>query len=132
MQTVVESHGSVKDHMAGLYRILASALRECPCCGGPLIGHGRRRRWVVSLQGVLEILIQRMICKACRRTFSLLPRMLYAFRQCARSLVARIRFLWEPGLRSMADVRHMLVAACPSLASRLSLPSLYRWAAHTT
>ena len=132
MQTVVESHGSVKDYMAGFYRILASASRECPCCGGPLIGHGRRTRWVVSLEGVFEAPIQRMICKACRKTFSLLPRILYAFRQCTRSLVARVRSLWERGLRSMADVRHMLVAACTSLESGLYLPSLYRWAAHTS
>ena len=132
MQTVIESPDSVKDYMGGFAQVLASASRECPCCGGELIGHGRRRRWVVSLEGVFDISIQRMICKKCGRTLSLQPRLLYAFRQCTRDLVARIRSLWERGLRSMADVRHVLVTACHALESRLSLPSLYRWAAHTT
>jgi len=132
MQTTLESHDSVKDYMAGFCRILASASRKCPRCGGPLIGHGRRTRWIISLRGVFRVPIQRMICKACRKTFSLLPQILYAFRQCTRSLVARVRLLWERGLRSMADVRYMLVAACPLLESRLSLPTFYRWAAHTS
>lgn len=132
MQIVVESPDSVKDYVVGFAQVLALASRDCPCCGGELIGHGRRRRWVVSLEGVSNISIQRMICKDCGKTFSLLPRILYTFRQCTRNLVARIRSLWERGLRSMADVRHVLVTACHALESRLSLPSLYRWAAHTT
>jgi hypothetical protein len=110
-------------------------LRVFDCCGsvkeyvaGFLIGHGRRTRWVVSPEGVFEVLIQRMICKACGRTFSLLPRVLRAFYQCANGLVARIRSLWERGLRSMSDVRYILVGACTALEGRLHLSSLYRWA----
>lgn len=132
MQIVFESLESVRGYVAGFAQALTSASRDCPCCGGELIGHGRRRRWVVSLEGVFWVPIQRMICKACRRTVSLLPRILHVFRQCTRSLAARINSLWERGLRSMTYVRHLLVAACPALESRLSLPSLYRWAAHTT
>lgn len=132
MQRVVDSPDSVKGYVARFARVLPSASQDCPCCGGRLIGHGRRWRWVVSIEGVFWIPIQRMICRVCRRTVSLLPGILYAFRQCTRGLVARIKSLWERGLRSMADVRHMLVNACPSLASKLALPSLYRWAAHTS
>ena len=127
MPRVIDGFGSVKGYVAGFGRVLPSASEDCPC-GGHLIGHGRRWRWVVSLEGVLRIPIQRMICKRCGRTFSLLPRFLYAFYQCARGLVARIRSLWELGLRSMSDVRYMLVGACSALAGRLHLSSLYRWA----
>jgi hypothetical protein len=70
-----------------------------------------------------------MICRACRKTFSLLPRILYAFRSCARGLVDRIRSLWVRGVREMAVVRLRLAEACPSLKPPLS--SLYRWAGHT-
>jgi len=132
MSKVIDGFGPVKDYVAGLTRVLPSASRTCPRCGGRLIGHGRRWRWVVSFEGVCRIPVQRMRCKKCRGTFSLPPGFLHAFRQCAKGLVARIKSLWERGLRSMSDVRRMLVAACPLLASRLSLPSLYRWAAHTS
>ena len=128
MWELVESPGCVKDYEKGFANLLPSASRECPCCRGPLIGHGRRKRWVVSPEGVFEILIQRMICKRCGRTFSLLPRFLYAFYQCARGLVARIRSLWEHGFRSMSDVRYILVGACSALEGRLHHSSLYRWA----
>jgi hypothetical protein len=57
-----------------------------------------------------------------------MPSFLYAFYQCAKSLVGRIRSLWERGLRSMSDVRHILVGACSALKDRLHLSSLYRWA----
>ena len=127
MQKVIDSPESVKGYVAGFGRILASASDDCPC-GGHLIGHGRRFRWTVSPEGVFRIPIQRMICKKCGRTFSLLPRFLYAFYQCARGLVARIGSLWQNGLRSMSDVRHILVGACSALGGRLHLTSLYRWA----
>lgn len=129
MQIVVDSPGSVKGYAARFDRVLASAPRECPRCGGRLKGHGRRHRWVVSLEGVFRVPIQRMICKACRKTFSLLPRILYAFRSCARKLVASIEALWERGKRAMSDVRYLLSVGCPSL--KPPLPSLYRWAGHT-
>ncbi|MHC5054961.1 MAG: DUF6431 domain-containing protein [Planctomycetota bacterium] len=113
--------------MASFNGVLAGASRDCPC-GGRLIGHGRRTRWVVSPEGVFQIPIQRMICKTCGRTLSLLPAFLRAFYQCAKGLAAKIEALWERGLRSMSDVRHILVAACSALRNRLHLSSLYRWA----
>ncbi|MHC4250190.1 MAG: DUF6431 domain-containing protein [Planctomycetota bacterium] len=128
MQTVIDSPDSVKDCVVGFARVLPSASRTCPRCSGRLIGHGRRRRWVVSPEGVFRIPIQRLICKKCGKTFSLLPGFLYAFYQCARSLAARVRSLRQDGLRSMSDVRYMLVGACSALAGRLHLTSLYRWA----
>ena len=127
MLRVFDFRGSVKEYVSGFDGVLARASRDCPC-GGHLTGHGRRTRWVVSPEGVFEVLIQRMICKTCGGTFSLLPRFLYAFYQCARGLVARIRSLWERGLRSMSDVRYILVGACAALEGRLHLSSLYRWA----
>jgi len=129
MQIVIQGPQSVKEYLAGFGDVLAAAPRECPDCGGRLKGHGRRRRWVVSLEGTFRVPIQRMICKACRRTFSLLPRMLYAFRSCTRRLVARVKSLWERGLRTMADVRYLLFG--DQRLSEAPLPSLYRWAGHT-
>ena len=128
MQTVIDGFGSVKDYLAGFTRVLPSASRTCPCCGGHLIGHGRRWRWIVSPEGVFRIPVQGMRCKRCRGTFWLVPGFLYAFYQCAKSLVARINSLWQDGLRSMSDVRYMLVGACSALRDRLHLSSLYRWA----
>jgi len=109
--------------------VLDNAPRICPICGGLLKGHGHRCRWVVSLEGVFRVPIQRMICKACRKTFSLLPRMLFAFYSCTRELAGRVKSLWAGGVRKMAAVRHTLAAACSSLLAPLS--TLYRWAKHT-
>ena len=123
---------SVARYVKKFPEVLPSARRKCPACGGRLNGHGRRWRWVVSLEGVFRVPIQRLICTLCRKTTSLMPGMLFAYRQCTRALVFKIAKLREMGRRSMSDVRHMLVAACGRLKSRLSLSSLYRWAAHTT
>lgn len=129
MQSVISSSDSVKEYMAGFAQVLASASRECPYCGRHLKGHGRRHRWVVSLEGVFRIPIQRMICTACRKTFSLLPKMLYAFSSCTRSLAVRIKSLWVRGVRKMAAVRYLLSTKPPFL--ELPFSSLYRWAGHT-
>ncbi len=131
MQTFIDSAGSVKDYVAGFGAVLGSASRQCPRCGGHMTGHGRRWRWVVSLEGVQRIPIQRLICKVCRRTVSLLPRILFAFRQCTRKLAAKIRSLWDKSRRSMLDVWYLLTASCAALESWLALPSLYRWCTHT-
>ncbi|MHC5058769.1 MAG: hypothetical protein ACYTKD_29270 [Planctomycetota bacterium] len=90
-------------------------------------GNGKRYRWIVSLEGLFRVPIQRLVCKSCGKTVSLLPRILFPFHQCTRRIAARIRDLWERGLNAMADVRHRLAAACPAL-SRLALSSMYRWA----
>jgi hypothetical protein len=131
MSRVINGFGSVKGYVAGFGKVLSSASDDCPC-GGHLIGHGRRWRWVVSLEGVLRIPIQRMICKQCGKTVSLLPRLLYAFYQCTRSLVDKIKSLWDGGRHAMSDVRYILVGACSALAGRLRLSSLYRWARLTS
>jgi len=127
MLRVFDCCGPVKDYVSSFDGVLAGASRDCPC-GGHLIGHGRRSRWVISPEGVFEVPIQRMICKDCGTTFWLLPGFLRAFYQCARGLAVKIGSLWERGLRSMADVRYILVGACAALEGRLHLSSLYRWA----
>jgi len=130
-QIVIPSPDSIKSYIAGFKRVLAEAPRECPCCGGRLKGHGRRYRWVVSLGGVFrDVPIQRMICKACRRTFSLLPRIFFAFFSCTRALAARVKSLWVRGVRKMAAVRFALISLCAGLA--LPLSTLYRWSGHTS
>ncbi|MHC5053482.1 MAG: hypothetical protein ACYTKD_02060, partial [Planctomycetota bacterium] len=44
-------------YVAGFGKVLSSASDDCPC-GGHLIGHGRRWRWVVSLEGYSEARIR--------------------------------------------------------------------------
>ncbi len=129
MQIPVESPSSVVAYITGFRHMLDIAPRICPICGGILKGHGHRCRWVVSLEGVFWVPIQRMICKACRKTFSLLPRMLFAFYSCTRKLAGKIKSLWAGGAGKMAAVRHTLAAAGSSLLTPLS--TLYRWAKHT-
>ena len=125
MLRVFDCCGSVKEYVSGFDSVLAGASRDCPC-GGRLKGHGRRFRWVVCLEGVFRVPIQRLICRTCGRTVWLLPRILHAFSQCARDLAKQIRSLWNDGLYAMRDVRHMLAAGSPRLD--LALPSMYRWA----
>ena len=126
MQRPVDGADSVRDYMTRFAGILPAASQECPCCDGHLKGHGRYSRWVVSLAGVFRIPIQRMICKKCRGTFSLLPRFLYAFYQCTRSFASKIKSLWDGGRHAMSDVRYMLSAERSGL--NLASSSLYRWA----
>ena len=126
MQTVIDCPKGVKAYMDGADNVLASASRECEC-GGRRKGNGKRYRWVVSFEGLFRVPIQRLVCKSCGRTVSLLPRIFYAFYQCTRSIAARIRDLWRGGLNAMADVRYRLATESQAL-SRLSLSSMYRWA----
>lgn len=128
MPIPVESPDSVEAYIASFPHILDVAPRICPLCGGFLKGHGHRCRWVVSLEGVFRVPIQRMICKVCRSTFPLLPRILFAFYSCTRRLADRVKSLWEKGKRKMAAVRHIITKSCSSL--ELSLSTLYRWARH--
>lgn len=125
MQTVIDCKDSVKAYTNGFRKVLALASRDC-ACGGRLKGHGRRFRWVACLEGILRVPIQRLVCRACGKTVSLMPRILYAFTQCARGLADRIRSLWDGGRHAMSDVRYMLSSRCRGL--RLALPSMYRWA----
>jgi hypothetical protein len=126
MQIVIESPDSVKEYLAYFPHILGVVPRECPTCGGELKGHGKRQRWVVSHEGIFQVPIQRVICKVCRRTFSLLPQMLCPFYSCTRSLVSKIQSLWVRGVRKMAAVRYMLSVKAPFLL--LPLSTLYYWA----
>lgn len=126
MQTVIDCSCCVKAYVSGADSVLSSAPRECEC-GGRRKGHGKRYRWIVSFEGLFRVPIQRLVCKSCGKTVSLLPRILFPFYQCARSIAVRIRNLWDGGLNAMADVRHRLATECPTL-SRLALSSMYRWA----
>ena len=130
MQIPIESPSSVGEYITGFAGVLGTAPRECPHCGGRMKGHGRYHRWVVSLEGTFKVPIQRMICKVCRKTLSLLPRMLFAFYSCTRSLANKVKSLWEKGKEKMAAVRHALTTVCSSLTTPLS--TLYRWARHTS
>jgi hypothetical protein len=55
----------------------------CPLCGGEdcLIGHGYYLRKPKGMRGGGVSQIKRWLCKMCRRTISVLPDFLFAFRQ---------------------------------------------------
>jgi hypothetical protein len=125
MLRVFDCCGSVKEYVSGFDGVLARASRDCPC-GGRLKGHGRGYRWVVCLEGIFRVPIQRLVCRACGRTVWLLPRILRAFYQCARDLAERIRSLWNDALHAMRDVRDMLAAEHHGV--ELAVQSMYRWA----
>jgi hypothetical protein len=126
MQTVIDCPQCVKAYVSDADNVLSSAPRECEC-GGTRKGHGKRYRWVMSFEGLFRVPIQRLVCKSCGKTVSLLPRIFFAFYQCTRSMAARIKELWRRGLSAMADVRYRLATEGPTL-SRLALSSMYRWA----
>jgi transposase-like protein len=128
-QIVIECPSSLHAYIVSFPRILEIAPRGCPVCAAGLKGHGCRHRWIVSLEGIFDVPIQRMRCPACRRTFSLLPRILLPLVSCARALRDRVRSLWVRGATKMAAVRHEIASRSASLS--LSLSTLYRWAGHT-
>jgi hypothetical protein len=94
MQTVIDGPELVKAYVGGLPKVLSSAPRECEC-GGTRKGNGKRYRWITSLEGLFRVPIQRLVCKSCGKTVSLLPRIFFAFYQCTRSIASRIKDLWR-------------------------------------
>ncbi len=130
MQIIIANYPSVKSYRDNFTKILAIAPRVCPHCGGRLKGHGRRKRWIICSEGTIRISIQRMLCIACRKTFSLLPRIFQARRACVRSLLWQILSLWDIGKIKMSTVRYQMLKAYPALI--LPLATLYRWAGHTS
>jgi len=59
-----------------------------PCCHATLWGHGWRRRWVDDSL----IYVWRLICAACRKSLTFLPKGLWPrFQTKARSLLAAVR-----------------------------------------
>ena len=93
--------------------VRATCPSSCPCCGNPtyppggtlgVIGHGTYRRQVigVGLGRSLLIFVRRYLCKACRRTFAVLPDDLLASHDAL--LDARIDALVDPvGAGEAAD-----------------------------
>ena len=81
--------------------VRATCPSSCPCCGNPtyppggtlgVIGHGTYRRQVIGL-GLgrsLLIFVRRYLCKACRRTFAVLPDDLLIGRWYAAAAILRV------------------------------------------
>ena len=113
------------------------------CCGATLWGHGWRERWADDTL----ISVWRLICSACRKTFTLLPKGLWIkFQALAQNIVAAVHLRlehcrWGPNytrqrirwwvrvalqrLKSAADLLHD-AALCDS-----SLPAFTRcWLPH--
>jgi Domain of unknown function (DUF6431) len=65
------------------------APNTCPECGHSLWKHGKRERFCEGLQICARLEIQRLFCKRCRKTFSLMPTFLEAGMHFER-LVAEI------------------------------------------
>ena len=95
-------------------------------CGGQLVGHGTRSRYIVDITDVLSITVPRLLCTSCGKTVYRRPSYVFRSYQCSRPLAKRIRELWAGGRCAMSDVRSILLTGNPRLP--LYLSSMYRWA----
>jgi hypothetical protein len=84
--------------------------RRCPLCGNQtIIGHGRRRKQAHD-QVHTVICVRRGLCRACRKTFTILPTWSppsshYSFhcRQQAAERVEQMHGSWEQSTPSVRD-----------------------------
>lgn len=130
MQIQIDGFNTISDYRNNFHMILNIAPRTCPHCGGILKGHGTRHRWIICADGLFRIPIQRMICKTCRKTVSLLPKILQSGRTCTHNLLLQIKSVWNRGAIKMSAVRHHLYELSPTLLIPVS--TLYRWVGHTS
>jgi transposase-like protein len=91
--------GSVKQYSAESRPL--ELPQRCPACqaSGDLIRWGHYPRWVESLEeGCLRLSIQRLYCKACGRTHSLLPDFVHPYRHYALSWIQLVVLAYLGGL----------------------------------
>lgn len=115
------------------------------CCRAPLWGHGWRRRWVDNTL----IPVWRLICSACRKSLTVLPKGLWAkFQIAANNIVKAVnlrlqRHRWQSGytrqrIRWWVRVAEQRLKSEPGLLDDVTLydsclPVLTRsWLPHPT
>jgi len=82
--------GSLQQYIEALSDPNRYRLNHCPQCGAqlPLIGHGFYSRTLVdgAFEGVIRV--RRYLCRACRRTVSLLPEFALPYLRFSVSVIA--------------------------------------------
>jgi len=61
----------------------------CKNCGreGGMIWHGKYPRGLKTMENRYEIVIRRILCKECGKTFGVLPKFVEKFRRYARDII---------------------------------------------
>ncbi len=96
MPIIAHFDGDVQSYLA-LERWRPPLPEACPLCLGRagFAGHGSYLRYVAEEPSSLQIAIPRLKCKACRRTFGVLPSFLAPHRHYSADLIQRVLTLHE-------------------------------------
>ncbi len=114
MQMLYPFRGSIQQYIEGIGSIEeANRCRpaSCPQCESkqPLVCHGFYRRTVVELEWDGVIRVRRYLCKACRRTVSLLPEFVLPYLRFAIVVMAaflKARLSRGETLKAAAETAH--------------------------
>lgn len=92
MPIIQDFGGSVQDYVAHFARIVFLRPACCPHCGQQdrLIGHGFYWRKAKDQIQVFRIRVKRWLCKACRRTLSVLPSFVLRFRHYLLAVIQAV------------------------------------------
>lgn len=92
MPIIQDFGGSVQDYGAHFARIVFLRPACCPHCGQQdrLIGHGFYWRKAKDQTQVIRIRVKRWLCKACRRTLSVLPSFVLRFRHYLLAVIQAV------------------------------------------
>jgi transposase-like protein len=107
-------------------KVLETVHRDCPDCNckDALIGHGKRKRLVIGLNSQEHILVQRMRCKYCGKTYTVHPEFLIKRYCIIRDVVTAIkRFVrgnWKI-LRIQYKLQELFNCGL------LAISNIYRW-----
>lgn len=96
MPIIAHFDGDVQSYLA-LERWRPPLPEACPLCQGRagFASHGSYPRYVAEEPPWLQIAIPRLLCKACRRTFGVLPSFLAPNRHYSADLIQRVLTLHE-------------------------------------
>ncbi len=96
MPIIANFDGDVQSYLA-LDRWRPPLPEACPLCLGRagFAGHGSYLRYVAEEASSLQIAIPRLKCKACQRTFGVLPSFLAPHRHYSADLIQRVLTLHE-------------------------------------
>ena len=92
MPIIQDFGGSVQDYVAHFARIVFLRPVCCPHCGqrDKLTGHGFYWRKAKDQTQVFRIRVKRWLCKACRRTLSVLPSFVLRFRHYLLAVIQAV------------------------------------------
>jgi transposase-like protein len=92
MPIIQDFGGSVQDYAAHFAQIVFARPTRCPHCdeAEALIGHGFYWRKAKDQIQVFRIRVKRWLCKACRRTLSVLPSFVLRFRHYLLAVIQAV------------------------------------------